>query len=432
MFRRAFAAAFFAAAFLPHVATDGANAFGKVVPALAVIAQVDARGKVVGFGTGFCVGSNDQHSDFATNHHVIAAPAGGPTTLVAILTADPQARHPARIVADSTDPDIAVIEIDVPNVPALTLSRTMPDTGDDVAIAGFPWNEGQLWGSLLGGAGFRLGVGQHQFPPELQPSYHSGPVSAIHGGGQYYIQYDAITDHGNSGGPLFDPSNGTVYGIVQATVPGMNDPLADTPPSVYNNLAISVREGWSVLAKAPALTAAATVDRAGYTGGGGDNLFAAQSAARTANASPACLAEASALGRAYGEWSQAHGSLKSLEAFVAAPPSAATRAMLARISPADVARRGIAAEAEAIAALAQSGRRIREADPVQGAQLAAPLLAAVQTASARDRKIAAQLEAWPPLSGQPYVRPPGLGTDRAAEKPLGAAADRVYSLLDCT
>jgi hypothetical protein len=452
--RRLITAALIAATALAPAASEGANAFQHVVPSLAVIAQVGADDKIAGFGTGFCIGSDAQHSYFATNHHVIAGP--GKPKIVAILTSDPATRHPARVVVDSTDPDLAVVEVDVPNVPPLTLSATMPETGDSVAIAGFPWNEGQLWGSLLGGSGFKLGTGQRRFPPELQPSYHSGPVSAIHGGGQYYIQYDALTDHGNSGGPLFDPASGTVYGIVQATVPGMTDPLADTPPSVYNNLAISVREGLAVLARAPdpPQTQTNTVD---FDSGGAANsngadaagasvgatfnapgaeapaagAFSAQSVAR-APGSAACVAGSSALGRAYGAWSQAHGSLKSLEAFVASPPTAEKRALLAHFGPAAVAQRGIDAEAAAIAQLTAATGAIRRARATASAQLAGRLVQAVETATARDRKIAAQLAAWSASGAQPYVRPPGIGTDKSAEAPLGAAADRVSALLDCT
>lgn len=450
--RRLVAAALLAALALAPAASEGANAFQRIVPSLAVIAQVGADDKIAGFGTGFCIGSDAKHSYFATNHHVIAG-AGKPK-LVAILTSDPATRHAARVVVDSVDPDLAVVEVDVPNVPPLTLSMTMPETGDSVAIAGFPWNEGQLWGSLLGGAGFKLGTGQHQFPPELQPSYHSGPVSAIHGGGQYYIQYDALTDHGNSGGPLFDPSSGTVFGIVQATVPGMTDPLADTPPSVYNNLAISVREGFAVLARAPdppqTQSSASDFDGGGANSNGADSeaapvgatfnapgaeaepgAFSAQSVAR-APGSAACVAGSSELGRAYGAWSQAHGSLKSLEAFVAAPPTPEKRALLAHFAPAAVAQRGTDAEAAAIAQLAAAGGAIRRAHATASAQLADRLVQAVETATARDRKIAAQLAAWPVSGAQPYARPPGIGTDKSAEAPLGAAADRVSALLDCT
>ncbi len=449
--RRFAAALMVAAAALAPAALGAANAFPKVVPALAVIALLDANGKIAGFGTGFCIGSDAQHSYFATNHHVIAA-TGGTPRIVAILTSDPGTQHPARVVVDSSDPDLAVVEIDVPNIPPLLLSATMPQTGDPVAIAGFPWNEGQLWGSLLGGSGFKLGVGQRQFPPELQPSYHSGPVSAIHGGGQYYIQYDALTDHGNSGGPLFDPATGAVYGIVQATVPGMKDPLADTPPSVYNNLAISVREGMSVLAKTPDPPDVAGADGGseappgaigatygdgpglappGASESGGDSHFSAQSFTNAAAPSQACVAGSATLGRAYGAWSQAHGSLKSLAAFAAAPP-AQTRGFFARVAPGAVAARGTSAENAALADLAAAVRTLRKAGSQHSANLAQSLVAAVQTVTARDRKIAAALGAWSPADGARFAPPPGLGSDTTAETPLGAAADRVSSLLDCS
>jgi S1-C subfamily serine protease len=463
-------------AFQP-LASDAANAFPKIVPALAVIALIDAKGKVSGFGTGFCIGSDDKHSYFATNHHVVAAVGGSAPELIAILASDPSQHHPARVVVDSGDPDLAVVEIDVPNVPVLILAITIPQAGDSVAIAGFPWNEGQRWGALLSGAGFKLGVGQRSFPPELEPSYHSGPVSAIHGAGQYYIQYDALTDHGNSGGPLFDPTTGEVYGIVQATVPGMSDPLADTPPSVYNNLAISVREGSNILVKSPipprfdgAPGSSGTVTRASYDGSSGTSLFsppappssggtrsaptyvaptgATQSASGPSNSvgsssygpptigaptrptfdphsathglsgPPACIVGSGALSRAYGEWAQAHGSLKSLA--VVTIPVQANRLY---------AGHDIGAETTAIAKISDAAKTIRAAGSVQSAKLAEDLLHAVNAVSDHDRSYVSGVENG---SSSPKATASWSASNKSVERPLSDAAGRVSALLDCT
>jgi len=77
-------------------------------------------------------------------------------------------------------------------------------------------------------------------------------------------------------------------------------------------------------------------------------------------------------------------------------------------------------------------RALRGAGSKRSANLAQSLVAAVQTVTARDRKIAAALSAWSPPSGTRFTPPPGLGSDKAAEAPLGVAADRVSSLLDCS
>ncbi len=210
-----------------------------------------ADGTLDTVGTAFCISSDGKQSYFLTNNHVVTDDNGQPeTNLVAILArdmGDAQApRYHATIVRRSGDPDLAVVSVQVPNITPVHISATLPHVGDDIAIAGFPYNESVLWGRLFGGKAFRM---DRPFPPDLTPSEHKGAVSALHGG-DYYIQYDALTDNGNSGGPLFDPQTGEVYGIVQASVDGAPEDR-DLPSSIHNNLAISIREGWQFIAQSP-------------------------------------------------------------------------------------------------------------------------------------------------------------------------------------
>jgi hypothetical protein len=51
---------------------------------------------------------------------------------------------------------------------------------------------------------------------------HEGTVNALPAGG-YFIQYDAQTEPGNSGGPLFDVETAVVYGIVVAKLRSSNE-----------------------------------------------------------------------------------------------------------------------------------------------------------------------------------------------------------------
>src|ERR1039457_5283507 len=68
----------------------------------------------------------------------------------------------------------------------------------------------------------------------LAPSLHLGTLSALIAGGAL-LEYDAQTDHGNSGGPLFDAQTGAVYGIVTWGNTGVSG-------AVQNNIAISIRD----------------------------------------------------------------------------------------------------------------------------------------------------------------------------------------------
>jgi len=283
-----------------------ANAFPAIEQSLALIGSVGAGGHLDSEGTAFCVSSDASHSYLITNNHVVTDDNGAPlNNLIVILARDMHAsqapRYRATIIRRSEDPDLAIVAIDVPNLPPVHISSTLPAVGDDIAIAGFPYEESFVWGRLFGGKAFHL---DRPFPPELTPSEHKGAVSAIHGG-SYYIQYDAITDNGNSGGPLFDPSTGDVFGVVQASVPGAPE-YRGIPSPVRNNLAISIREGWDFIARAP-ISLSATV------AGTGEH-FAHRSA---------CAKAQSRFEQAYGVWAQARSAAATLRAAIGNPRYAA-------------------------------------------------------------------------------------------------------------
>jgi V8-like Glu-specific endopeptidase len=169
-----------------------ANTYAKLKPSLALI--VTQVGKNVITGTAFCVASNSSHSYFVTNRHVVAG-----QTQVSVIV-----QYPYKRLLDGTvlrvgegALDAAVIQVDEPNIPAVEMSGTDPREGQTIAIAGYPATQLDLAAAGLG----------------LSPAIHSGEVNALPGDG-FFIEYDAQTEHGNSGGPLFDPADGMVYGIV--------------------------------------------------------------------------------------------------------------------------------------------------------------------------------------------------------------------------
>lgn len=238
------------AAWLVPPQAGAANAFAQIAHSLALIGALDAKGDVSSVGTAFCVYSANGVSFFVTNNHVVTDDYGRPErALIAILgrdmPGDPK-RYRATIVRRSEDPDLAIVQVQGVQVDPVHVSAAFPNVGDDVAIAGFPYTESVLWGGLFGGKHMHI---DRTFPAELVPSEHKGTVSAIHGGG-YYIQYDALTDSGNSGGPLFDPQTGEVFGVVQASLEGAPE-YKGMPSTIHNNLAISVHEGWDLISAAP-------------------------------------------------------------------------------------------------------------------------------------------------------------------------------------
>jgi hypothetical protein len=115
----------------------------------------------------------------------------------------------------SASDDLAVVVVDVGRVPFLTFYIEQPEPGQEIGIGGFP--------------SFQLNSARDVH--DINPSFHFGSINSLPATG--YIQFDALTDHGNSGGPLFGRRTGMVYGVVTLIV------QSDTAKAVQNNLALA-------------------------------------------------------------------------------------------------------------------------------------------------------------------------------------------------
>lgn len=187
--------------------TDISSAYEKVKLGLALIVNE----KEGSSGSGFCIYSNGSESYFITNHHVV-----GDANEVIVIRQYPAyvrmhgaviARTPGSIKDIATlasGNDLAIVLVNVGNIPALPLSRENPEEGAVVAVAGYPAAQFTL-ASLPGFS--------------TVPSVHVGTVSALQNNGRG-IQYDAQTFHGNSGGPIFDPL-GHILAVVDLGFGGM-------------------------------------------------------------------------------------------------------------------------------------------------------------------------------------------------------------------
>lgn len=198
----------------PALADDAVSTYGKLRPSLALVAAFNSKKEVIGAGSAFCISSNASHSYFLTNRHV--APSDD-LIYILKLEAHPDKPVVGHVIRRGELPlDAAIIETDSPNIPAVTLADELPRVGQSIAIAGYPF--------------FQLEADR-----TFSPSYHQGTVNALIEGG-YYIEHDAVQDHGNSGGPLFDMNSGAVYGLVTY---GVQSPMSQ---AVQNNVAISIRQ----------------------------------------------------------------------------------------------------------------------------------------------------------------------------------------------
>lgn len=122
-----------------------------------------------------------------TNNHVVEA-----ADEIEVALADGR-KAPARVVGADPETDLAVIKIDVPNLPAITLGRIeQAQVGDPVLAIGNPFGVGQTVTMGIISALGRNHLGINTF--------------------ENFIQTDAAINPGNSGGALID-TNGNLLGI---------------------------------------------------------------------------------------------------------------------------------------------------------------------------------------------------------------------------
>jgi len=176
---------------VPSVAASLPETYAKIKPSLALVAYKEGRYIVT--GSSFCIGSTDDRSFFLTNAHVV----GGRKSVYVFLSSSPARALVGTVVRTNTTLDAAVIEVFVGGIPPLRLARDTLPEGKEIAIAGYPSAQLEL---AIAGLG-------------LTPSVHEGIINAYPANG-FLVEFDAQVEHGNSGGPIFDPDTGAVYGIV--------------------------------------------------------------------------------------------------------------------------------------------------------------------------------------------------------------------------
>jgi serine protease Do len=146
-------------------------------------------------GTGFVVRSD---GFILTNQHVIDA-----ATSVAVITASGD-EHPAEVIAQDAQHDLAILKIDATGLPALGLGRSDSlAMGDTVVAIGFALD-------LSGGPTVTSGI-LSSLDRTIDVRDSSGMRSTIR---SYdgLLQTDAALNHGNSGGPLLT-LDGRVIGV---------------------------------------------------------------------------------------------------------------------------------------------------------------------------------------------------------------------------
>ena len=178
----------------------------------------------VGLGSGVIVAPEGY---LLTNHHVVED-----ATDIEVQLADGRNTR-AKVVGSDPETDIAVLKIELPNLPVLTLGDARAlQVGDAVLAIGNPFNVGQTVTAGIVSALDRTQAGGSQF--------------------QNFIQTDAAINPGNSGGALVDGA-GHLVGINTAIFSRTGGSLGigfavpvDTARQVMEALIRggSVRRGW--------------------------------------------------------------------------------------------------------------------------------------------------------------------------------------------
>ncbi len=178
----------------------------------------------VGLGSGVIVSPEGY---LLTNHHVVED-----ATDIEVQLQDGRGAR-ATVVGSDVETDIAVLKIDLPNLPVMTLGDVRAlQVGDAVLAIGNPFNVGQTVTAGIVSALDRRQAGGTQF--------------------QNFIQTDAAINPGNSGGALVD-AEGHLVGINSAIFSRSGGSLGigfavpvDTARQVMDALIQggSVRRGW--------------------------------------------------------------------------------------------------------------------------------------------------------------------------------------------
>ena len=156
----------------------------------------------------------------------------------------------AKALELNLEQDLALLQIDGPPVaPLKVVSSDRLREGDELAFMGFPI------GGVLGFSSVTHRAGVSSITTMALPSPTSQQLSerairSMRSGPQQVFQLDATAYPGNSGGPLFDPRSGAVFGVISMVlVKGTRESALSQPSGI--TYAIPSRYVSEMLARHP-------------------------------------------------------------------------------------------------------------------------------------------------------------------------------------
>jgi len=185
------------------------------------------------YGTGFAVGDG-RH--VVTNYHVVAKELDQEKKeerIVLVSNGGEPAPRAAELFAVDKDHDIAVLTIAGDPLPAMQLGdSTKVHEGQPLAFTGFPI-------ALVLGfhpathRGMVAAITPVALPTLAARQLTAKAISRIRNSAYTVFQLDGTAYPGNSGSPLYDPDDGTVYGIINSVfVQGTREAAISRPSGI--------------------------------------------------------------------------------------------------------------------------------------------------------------------------------------------------------
>lgn len=182
-------------------------------------------------GTGFIVGDG---SLVATNAHVIpeSTDPDGPTLVIQVRSSNGELQlRRAQLTSRDKEHDLAVLRIEGPSLPALTLANS--DTvreGQSVGFTGFPIG-GALGFSPVTHRGIVSSITPIALPGGNAQQLNQRLIRQLKSGAFNIFQLDATAYPGNSGSPVFNTESGEVIGVINMVFIKGSKEAALTAPS---------------------------------------------------------------------------------------------------------------------------------------------------------------------------------------------------------
>lgn len=221
---------------------DLASTISQVKPAIAIVGTYKATNnpRFTLRGTGFVVaeGSQSLGNRLVTNAHVLvpASDADPDATLVVQLRVGNNLwqTRPAKILEVDVLHDLALLRFDGPASTAFKVrSSDTVQEGQSVAFMGFPIG-GALGFSPVTHRATISSIAPAALPTPTASQLNPKVIRSVRSNSPFDIfQLDGTAYPGNSGGPLFDPDNGNVLGVMNMVlIKGTRESALSNPSGI--------------------------------------------------------------------------------------------------------------------------------------------------------------------------------------------------------